>query len=59
MYFIIWHCRQDGEALVKKVKGVYCFKVKSKDKEGVWIVDLKNGSGSVKFNPQGMSVFLL
>ena len=44
---------------MKKVKGVFCFKVKSKDKEGTWIVDLKNGSGSVKFDPQGMSLFLL
>lgn len=40
--------------MVKKVNGVFCFKVKSKDKEGTWIVNLKSGSGSVEFDPQGM-----
>jgi len=44
---------------VKKVNGVFCFKVKSKNKEGTWIVDVKNGSGSVKFDPQGMSMFFI
>jgi len=41
------------------MKGVFCFKVKSKDKEGIWIVDLKHGSGSVEFDPQGVPMFLL
>lgn len=32
------------------MKGVFCFKVKgSGGKEGVWVVDAKNGNGSVKF----------
>ncbi|XP_061192501.1 sterol carrier protein 2-like isoform X2 [Saccostrea echinata] len=47
---------KDGQAWVKKMKGVFCFKVKgSGGKEGVWVVDAKNGSGSVKFGvePKG------
>ena len=45
---------QDGANLVKKIKGVYCFKVKGADgKEGVWVVDVKNGTGSVKFDSKG------
>lgn len=32
------------------MKGVFCFKVKGLGgKEGVWVVDVKNGNGSVKF----------
>lgn len=43
--------KEDGANLVKKIKGVYCFKVKTNDgKEGVWVVDVKNGTGSVKFD---------
>jgi len=42
---------EEGAKYVKKIKGVYCFKVKGADgKEGVWIVDVKNGKGAVKFN---------
>ena len=44
---------QNGKEYVKKVKGIFCFKVKTGDKEGVWIVDVKNGNGSVMFNPNG------
>ncbi|XP_063406120.1 sterol carrier protein 2-like [Mytilus trossulus] len=47
---------KDGAAWVKKMKGVFCFKVKANDgTEGVWVVDAKNGSGSVKFGvePKG------
>lgn len=41
---------KDGANIVKKMKGVFCFRVKSKDgKEGIWIVDAKNGNGSVTF----------
>lgn len=40
---------QDGASYVKKIKGVFCFKVKKDGKEGVWVVDVKNGNGSVKF----------
>ena len=41
----------DGEMLVSKVKGVYLFKVKGGPggAEGLWILDAKNGSGSVEF----------
>lgn len=47
---------KDGPGWVKKMKGVFCFKVKgSGGKEGVWVVDAKNGNGSVKFgvDPKG------
>ncbi|KAL3869512.1 hypothetical protein ACJMK2_042183 [Sinanodonta woodiana] len=41
---------KDGANLVNKIKGVFCFKVKGADgKEGIWIVDAKNGTGSVTF----------
>lgn len=46
--------KADGEALVKRVKGIYAFKVKTADgKEGLWIVDAKNGSGAVEYNGKG------
>jgi sterol carrier protein 2 len=45
--------KEDGGQYVKKINGIFCFKVKSGDKEGVWVVDVKNGNGSVKFDPQG------
>ena len=50
----IWCCQQNGADIVKKVNGVFCFKVNAKDKEGTWIVNLKSGSGSVKFDSEGM-----
>ncbi|KAK6196224.1 hypothetical protein SNE40_001489 [Patella caerulea] len=41
---------KDGGNIVKKIKGVFCFKVKNKAGEnGVWYVDAKNGKGSVNF----------
>nr|XP_022317931.1 non-specific lipid-transfer protein-like isoform X1 [Crassostrea virginica] len=44
---------KDGQAWVKKMKGVFCFKVKGSDgKEGIWVVDAKNGNGSVKFGAE-------
>ena len=47
------HAFQDGQAWVKKMKGVFCFKVKGSDgKEGIWVVDAKNGNGSVKFGAE-------
>jgi len=45
--------KQNGAEYVKKINGVFCFKLKSGDKEGVWVVDAKNGQGSVSFNPNG------
>lgn len=41
--------QEDGETLVKKVKGVYCFVVTGgpNGSQSKWIVDAKNGSGSV------------
>jgi sterol carrier protein 2 len=44
---------KDGANIVKKVNGVFCFKVKGPaDQEAVWVVDAKNGSGAVKFNSE-------
>uniref|UniRef100_A0A3Q1F7N3 Sterol carrier protein 2 n=1 Tax=Acanthochromis polyacanthus TaxID=80966 RepID=A0A3Q1F7N3_9TELE len=41
--------QQDGEKLVKKVGGVFAFKVKDGPggREETWVVDVKNGRGSV------------
>ena len=47
------HLNQKGEEYVQKIKGIYCFKVSKQDKEGTWVIDAKNGKGSVKFDPQG------
>ena len=42
---------------MKKVKGIFLFKITgSGGKESQWIVDLKNGKGSVKNTP-GRYVF--
>ena len=45
----------EGETLVAKVKGVYLFRVRQgrDGAEATWIVDAKNGSGSVEFNGTG------
>ena len=41
------------------MKGVFCFRVKGKDgKEGIWVVDAKNGNGSVSYGGPGRSLFL-
>jgi len=45
--------KENGADYVKKINGIFCFKLKSGDKEGVWVVDAKNGNGSVSFNPTG------
>ncbi|XP_057697471.1 sterol carrier protein 2b [Corythoichthys intestinalis] len=41
--------QQEGEAFVKKIGGVFAFKVKDGPggKEATWVVDVKNGSGRV------------
>ena len=44
----------EGEQLVKRIKGIFAFKVKGPD--GVvatWIVDAKNGAGKVELNGKG------
>lgn len=40
---------QEGEKLVKKIGGVFAFKVKDGPggKEATWVVDVKNGNGSL------------
>ncbi|KAK7028023.1 sterol carrier protein 2, partial [Halocaridina rubra] len=45
----------DGANLVQKVKGVFCFNVKAGPggAETKWIVDAKNGTGSVEKNGSG------
>lgn len=47
---------QEGEAYVKKIGGVFAFKVKDGPggKEALWVVDVKNGKGSVN-NDAGRS----
>lgn len=41
--------QKEGDALVKKINGIYGFKVVGPNGEGTWIVDCKNGSGSIQF----------
>ncbi|KAM3865819.1 sterol carrier protein 2 [Diretmus argenteus] len=45
--------QEEGEQLVKKIGGVFAFKVKHMPdgKEGLWMVDVKNGKGSVTNDP--------
>jgi len=45
--------QESGEEAVKKVNGIFVFKVKKGNDEGVWVVDVKNGKGSVKFDANG------
>uniref|UniRef100_A0A8B9RL72 Sterol carrier protein 2 n=1 Tax=Astyanax mexicanus TaxID=7994 RepID=A0A8B9RL72_ASTMX len=41
--------KEEGEAFVKKIGGIFAFKVKDGPggKEALWVVDVKNGKGSV------------
>ncbi|TRZ01153.1 hypothetical protein DNTS_017556 [Danionella cerebrum] len=41
--------QEDGEQFVKKIGGVFAFKVKDgpDGSEAIWVVDVKNGKGSV------------
>ena len=52
---------EDGETLVGRVKGIYLFKVKGgpNGAEGKWILDAKNGSGSVEYQGQGNHIYYL
>ncbi|XP_029381085.1 sterol carrier protein 2 isoform X1 [Echeneis naucrates] len=45
--------KEEGEQLVKKMGGVFAFKVKDgpDGKEGTWVVDVKSGKGSVTNDP--------
>jgi sterol carrier protein 2 len=45
----------EGDALVKKVKAIYKFKVSADDGKAnaIWLVDAKNGSGCVTFMDDG------
>ncbi|KAF3858680.1 hypothetical protein F7725_011881 [Dissostichus mawsoni] len=45
--------QEEGEQLVKKIGGVFAFKVKDgpDGKEATWVVDVKNGKGSVSNDP--------
>ncbi|KAM6989626.1 sterol carrier protein 2 [Tautogolabrus adspersus] len=47
------HLQEEGEQLVKKIGGVFAFKVKDgpEGKEATWVVDMKNGKGSVSNDP--------
>ncbi|NXC77161.1 NLTP protein, partial [Anhinga anhinga] len=44
--------QEEGEQFVKKIGGVFAFKIKDgpDGKEATWIVDVKNGKGSVAVN---------
>lgn len=43
--------QEDEQGLAATLKGIYCFKVQNEDgKVGVWILDMKDGKGKVKFN---------
>ncbi|XP_056388192.1 sterol carrier protein 2 isoform X3 [Hyla sarda] len=44
--------KEEGEQFVKKIGGVFAFKVKEgpSGEEATWVVDVKNGKGSVHFN---------
>ena len=45
-------CIQEGEKLVKKVRGSFLFKVKGDNgKTEEWLIDLKSGKGSVTKSP--------
>ena len=46
---------KDGEKLVKEIKGSYLFKLKDGEggATGEFLVDLKNGSGSIKYFEAG------
>lgn len=50
---------QEGEAYVKKIGGVFAFKVKDGPggKEALWVVDVKNGKGSVNSDAGRSVVF--
>jgi hypothetical protein len=49
--------KNDGANLVKRVKGIFGFKVKDTNgNELLWIVDAKNGNGKVELGGKGLFV---
>jgi len=42
-----------GAELVKRINGIFRFDVKNGDEKAVWIVDVKNGTGSVSTDENG------
>lgn len=58
--FLILCSLQEGEQFVKKIGGIFAFKVKDGPggKEATWIVDVKNGKGSVAVN-SGQCSFIM
>lgn len=45
----------DKDNVIEKVRGIYCFKVTNKSgQEGMWIIDAKNGKGSITFYGTGI-----
>jgi len=45
----------DKENIIERVRGIYCFKVtNTQGKEGMWIIDAKNGKGSITFYGTGI-----
>lgn len=47
------HLRVDSQSYVKKLNGIYCFKIHHNKNEGVWIINLKRGQGFVNFDLNG------
>lgn len=46
----------DKENIIERVRGIYCFKVtNTQGKEGMWIIDAKNGKGSITFYGTGIT----
>ena len=47
--------RTTSKAFVEKITGTFCFKLSGGPggQEGVYIVDVKNGNGAVKFSSNG------
>lgn len=44
----------DKENIIERVRGIYCFKVmNTQGQEGMWIIDAKNGKGSITFYGTG------
>lgn len=58
--FVFVASLQEGEAYVKKIGGIFAFNVKDgpDGKEALWVMDVKNGKGSVN-NDAGLSLFFI